>query len=273
MRSRTSRATSGLPGLPCLLFQVQYRRNPRRCQAIAVSGLTMMSAERQPDHRCSSHAHKRRSSSVSRTRPRCDLRSTLIWWWRARISSCRAARVWKQERRVPRKERNRVSIGSAKLSSRSEPKSIISMRTEFLAGTPDQKTWFGRRDHALLLVAVQTGLRLSELTGLQRVDVSLGTGAHVRCVGKGRKERCTPLTKMTVAVLKAWLHEPARHGADALFPSAGGGRLSPDSVAGLLAKHVALACKSCPSLRKKHVTPHVLRHSMAMGLLQDRKSV
>ena len=137
-----------------------------------------------------------------------------------------------------------------------------------LLAAPDQHTWFGRRDHALLLVAVQTGLRLSELTGLQRADAVLGTGAHVRCVGKGRKERCTPLAKTTVAVLKAWLREPPRHGAEALFPSARGGRLSPDSVADLLAKHVALACESCPSLRKKHVTPHVLRHSMAMGLLQ-----
>ena len=110
-----------------------------------------------------------------------------------------------------------------------------------LLEAPDQRTWFGRRDHALLLVAVQTGLRLSELTGLQRHDVSLGTGAHVRCVGKGRKERCTPLTKMTAAVLKAWLQEPTRHNAQALFPSASGDRLSPDSVSDLLAKHVAHA--------------------------------
>lgn len=117
-------------------------------------------------------------------------------------------------------------------------------------------------------MAVQTGLRLSELTGLQRTDVVLGTGAHVRCVGKGRKERCTPLAKTTVAVLKAWLREPPRHSTAVLFPNASGGRLSPDSVADLLAKHVALACGSCASLRKKHVTPHVLRHSMAMGLLQ-----
>jgi site-specific recombinase XerD len=85
---------------------------------------------------------------------------------------------------------------------------------------------------------------------------------------KGRKERCTPRTKTTVAVLKAWLREPPRHGAGALFPNAGGGSLSPDGVADLLTKHVALAGESCPSLRKKHVTPHVLRHSMAMGLLQ-----
>jgi site-specific recombinase XerD len=137
-----------------------------------------------------------------------------------------------------------------------------------LLAAPEQKTWFGRRDHALLLVAVQTGLRLSEMTGLQRGDVVLGTGAHVRCVGKGRKERCTPLAKTTVAVLKAWLREPPRQGADVLFPNTRGGRLSSDGVADLLAKHVAVACQSCPSLRKKHVTPHVLRHSMAMGLLQ-----
>ena len=137
-----------------------------------------------------------------------------------------------------------------------------------LLAAPDQRTWFGRRDHALLQVAVQTGLRLSELTGLQRHDVVLATGAHVRCVGKGRKERCTPLTKTSVAVLKAWLREPARHRAETLFPSARGGRLSADSVADLLAKHVALARQACPSLRKKRVTPHVLRHSMAMEMLQ-----
>ena len=137
-----------------------------------------------------------------------------------------------------------------------------------LLAAPDQHTWFGRRDHALILVAVQTGLRLSDLTSLQRHDVALGTGAHVRCVGKGRKERCTPLARTTVAVLTAWLHEPPKHRTEMLFPNAAGGRLSSDSVADLLAKHVTLACKSCPSLQKKHVTPHVLRHSMAMGLLQ-----
>jgi len=137
-----------------------------------------------------------------------------------------------------------------------------------LLAAPDPRTWFGRRDHALLLLAVQTGLRVSELTGLQRADVALGVGAHVRCLGKGRKERCTPLTKTTVAVLKAWLREPARRNTATLFPSAQGGRLSPDSVADLLGKHVARACHTCPSLRHKRVTPHVLRHTMAMELLQ-----
>ena len=133
---------------------------------------------------------------------------------------------------------------------------------------PDLHTWFGRRDHALLLVAVQTGLRVSELTGLQRGDVALGVGAHVRCVGKGRKERCTPLTKTAVAVVTAWLREPARHQAVSLFPNARGGRLSSDAVADLLAKHAARAGQACPSLGSKRVTPHVLRHTMAMELLQ-----
>ena len=103
---------------------------------------------------------------------------------------------------------------------------------------------------------------------MQRTDVVLGRGAHVRCVGKCRKERCTPLAKTAVAVLKAWLREPPKQRTEELFPTTRGGCLSPDSVADLLAKHVAVACKSCPSLRKKRVTPHVLRHSMAMGLLQ-----
>jgi integrase/recombinase XerD len=138
-----------------------------------------------------------------------------------------------------------------------------------LLAAPDQRAWLGRRDHALLLVAVQTGLRLSELTGLQTQDVHLATGAHVRCSGKGRKERCTPLTKHTVAVLKVWLHESAKGATEWLFPSARGGRLSADAVQDLLAKHVAVAAQGCPSLRKKRVTPHVLQHAAAMALLQS----
>jgi site-specific recombinase XerD len=137
-----------------------------------------------------------------------------------------------------------------------------------LLATPDQRTWSGRRDHAFLLTAVQTGLRLSELTGLQQQDVTLGTGAHLRVVGKGRKERCTPLSKQTVAVLQAWLREPARGDTHTLFPNARGGRLSADGVQYILAKHTAVACQTCPSLQQKRVTPHVLRHPMAMELLQ-----
>ncbi len=137
-----------------------------------------------------------------------------------------------------------------------------------LLATPDQRTWFGRRDHVLLLLALQSGLRLSELTGLQRHDVHLGTGTHVRCMGKGRKERCTPLAKQIVGVLKKWLQEPTPGTAHWLFPNARGDRLSADAVQDLLAKYVEVASRTCASLRKKRITPHVLRHTMAMELLQ-----
>jgi len=139
---------------------------------------------------------------------------------------------------------------------------------EAILAAPDQTTWLGRRDHTLLLVAAQTGLRLSELTGLERGAVHLGAGAHVRCVGKGRKERCTPLTTLARRALEAWLKEPARKGATALFPNMHGGRLSADSVQSLLAKYARAASKECPSLASKRVSPHVLRHSAAMELLQ-----
>jgi integrase/recombinase XerD len=140
---------------------------------------------------------------------------------------------------------------------------------EALLAAPDPKLWTGRRDRAFLLVAVQTGLRLSEMINLRRADVVLGTGAHVRCVGKGRKERCTPLTKQARTVLWAWFREPSRSvNAEIVFPNARGGKLSPDGVQYLLAKHIAVAQQSCPSLKAKRVTPHVLRHSAAMELLQ-----
>ena len=137
-----------------------------------------------------------------------------------------------------------------------------------LLAAPDQRTWFGRRDHAFLLVAVQTGLRLSEMTGLTREDVILGTGAHVRVIGRAARNAVYPLAKPTVAVLKAWLREPPRGDGQVLFPNARGTRLSPDGVHYLLAKHRTAAAKVCPSLKEKRVTVHVLRHTMAMDLLQ-----
>ena len=137
-----------------------------------------------------------------------------------------------------------------------------------LLAAPDRRTWIGRRDHAMLLFAVQTGLRLSEMTALVLDDLVLGAGAHVRVFGKGRKERCTPLAKPTTAVLKAWLREPSRGGTNVLFPSSRGGRLSPDGVQYLLNKHCATAAERCRSLAEKHVTFHCLRHTMAMDLLQ-----
>jgi len=137
-----------------------------------------------------------------------------------------------------------------------------------LLAAPDQRTWFGRRDHAFILTAVQTGLRLSEITAATRDDLVLGTGAHVRVIGKGRKERCTPLAKATAAVLKAWLREPPRGDGRLLFPNSKGERLSVHGVKYLLTKHAANAARVCPSLKGKRVTVHLLRHTMALEMLQ-----
>jgi site-specific recombinase XerD len=137
-----------------------------------------------------------------------------------------------------------------------------------LLAVPDQGTWMGRRDRTLLLVAAQTGLRASELIGLRCQDVTFGPGAHVQCTGKGRKQRRTPLRKDAVAALRAWLRERDGQPADVLFPNAHGQRLSHDGLAYILAKHVATARQQCASLVNKRVTPHVLRHSLAMELLQ-----
>jgi len=137
-----------------------------------------------------------------------------------------------------------------------------------LLAAPDQRTWASRRDHIMFLTAVETGLRVSELIGLRCEDIVLGTGAHVRCRGKGRKERSTPLRKETVPALRSWLGERASGPADPLFPNARGGWLTRDGVEYILAKHVANARQKCPTLTKKRVTAHVLRHSLAMKLLQ-----
>jgi site-specific recombinase XerD len=145
---------------------------------------------------------------------------------------------------------------------------LMRAEVDALLAAPNRNTWCGRRDHALLLLTVQTGARLSEITNLKRQDVSLGAGAHIQVVGKGRKQRCTPLTKQTVAVLKPWLQEPVRGNSEMLFPNARGGKLSADGVQYILAKHMAVACQTCPSLTRKRVTPHVLRHTAAMELLQ-----
>jgi integrase/recombinase XerD len=139
--------------------------------------------------------------------------------------------------------------------------------TDALLAAPDTSTRTGRRDHALLLLAVQTGLRAGELTGLTRGDVYLGVGAHVSCHGKGRKDRITPLTTTTITVLRAWLREHAGSPADPLFPTNRGTRMSSDALQQRTAHHATTATKRCPSLRDKTVTPHVLRHTAAMRLL------
>ena len=139
---------------------------------------------------------------------------------------------------------------------------------EAILASVDKSTWLGRRNHAMFLLAVQTDLRLSEITGLHQKDVMLCPAAHVRCEGKGRKERCTPLARPTVAVLKAWISEQGINGSAFMFPSRNGDRLSADAVQHALATHVTAAQRKCPSLAKKRVTPHVLRHTAAMELLQ-----
>jgi site-specific recombinase XerD len=145
---------------------------------------------------------------------------------------------------------------------------LTRQEVDALLAAPDRRTWFGRRDHAFMLMAVQTGLRLSEITGAKREDVVLVTGAHVRVIGKGRKERCTPLAKPTVAVLNAWLREAQRGDGRVLFPNAKGGRLSVHGVQYMLNKHSTSAARVCPLLKGKRVTVHLLRHTMAMELLQ-----
>ena len=137
-----------------------------------------------------------------------------------------------------------------------------------LVAAPDSGTWIGSRDRALLLVAVQTGLRNSEITSLRRQDVSLGAGAHVRCLGKGRKMRCTPLRPDVTAILKEWLSRQHGEPGDPVFPSSRGGHLSADAFQRLVSRHAATARQTCPSLIPKSVTPHTLRHAAAMDLLR-----
>jgi len=162
----------------------------------------------------------------------------------------------------------RVLAIPGKLHDKREVHFLSRGEIDAILAAPDRSTWIGRRDHMLLLLAAQTGLRLSEIVRLDEGSVVLGAGAHVRCLGKGRKERCTPLTKQTRSALSAWLKESGRRGSTKLFPNVHGGGLSADAVQRLLARHVETATLRCPSLRRKRVTPHVLRHTAAMELLQ-----
>ena len=138
---------------------------------------------------------------------------------------------------------------------------------EALLGAPDKHTWTGRRDHALMLLTVQTGLRLAEVTSLTRQNLTLGKAAYLQVIGKGRKERAVPLCRPVAAVLKAWLNEPRPAGSQFVFPSTRGDRLSADAVQHLLHKHLSRAAKTCPSMGKKRITFHCLRHTTAMDLL------
>lgn len=154
----------------------------------------------------------------------------------------------------------RILAIPAKRCERGPVAFLTDEETRALVSAPDTTTWIGRRDHALLLLAVQTGLRNSEITGLRRQDIELDAGAHIRCVGKGRKTRATPLRPDVAAVLKDWLAHQSGAPADPMFPSTRGGRLSADALQRLVARHTATARRVCPSLNSKVVTPHTLRH-------------
>jgi integrase/recombinase XerD len=140
---------------------------------------------------------------------------------------------------------------------------------EALLSAPDQSTWIGRRDHAILLVALQTGLRVSELITLRCRDIAFGTGAHISCEGKGRKQRCTPLRRDTTKTVEAWLKENTHNEDDLVFTTIRGDRMSRDSMENLVQKYALAASKTCASLIGKRVSPHILRHSTAMELLQN----
>ena len=161
----------------------------------------------------------------------------------------------------------RVLAVPAKKHGRRSVAYLTGDETAALLAAPDTGTWHGRRDHALLALAAQTGLRSSELTGLTRGDVQTGTGPTVRCHGKGRKDRVTPLTANVAAVIRNWLREQPGDPGDPLFPTRTGRRMSSDAVQDLAERHAATAAAGCPSIRDKHVTPHTLRHTAAMALL------
>lgn len=162
----------------------------------------------------------------------------------------------------------RVLAIPTKRTARRLVTSLDRAEIEAVLAEPDRTTWLGRRDHALLFLCLQTGLRVSELVGLRCRDVVLTGGAHVRCHGKGRKDRCTPLTRDAVRLLRAWLSERAGDPDAPAFPSRRGTRLSRDAVERLVAKYAKQASTRCTTLRTKRVTPHVLRHTTAVTLLQ-----
>jgi len=161
----------------------------------------------------------------------------------------------------------RVLAIPSKCSARRLVTALDRAEIEAILAEPDRTTWLGRRDHALLFLGLQTGLRVSELVGLRCADVQLTTGAHVRCHGKGRKDRCTPLTRDAVRLMRAWLAERAGDPEAPAFPSRRGTRLSRDAIERVVAKYAQQASARCPSLRNKRVTPHVLRHTTAVTLL------
>ena len=162
----------------------------------------------------------------------------------------------------------RVLAIPTKRYSRTDVSFLEADEINALIAAPNRGTRIGRRDHALLVTAIQTGLRVSELIGLSCEDVHIGKGAYVRCIGKGRKQRCTPLTKETNSVLRVWLAERGGESTEPLFPTSRGHALSRDTVEFLVKKYAEIAQLSCPTLETRTITPHTLRHTAAMNLLR-----
>ena len=162
----------------------------------------------------------------------------------------------------------RVLAIPTKRYSRTDVSFLEADEINALIAAPNRDKWIGRRDHALLVTAIQTGLRVSELIGLSCEDVHIGKGAYVRCIGKGRKQRCTPLTKETNSVLRVWLAERGGESTEPLFPTSRGHALSRDTVEFLVKKYAEIAQLSCPTLETRTITPHTLRHTAAMNLLR-----
>ncbi|HYB70614.1 MAG TPA: tyrosine-type recombinase/integrase [Candidatus Bathyarchaeia archaeon] len=163
----------------------------------------------------------------------------------------------------------RVLAIPAKRGERALVSFLLPAEADALLASPDRSRRLGRRDHALLVLALQTGLRVSELSTLRLEDLHLGTGAFVHCAGKGRKERATPLTKLTITVMKDYLAERGGQGTDPVFAGPGGRPLGRDAIRRLVERHAASAARACPSLTLKRPTPHTLRHTCAMRLLES----
>lgn len=164
---------------------------------------------------------------------------------------------------------SRVLAIPVKRARRAVVSFLTAEETDALLASPDRTRRTGRRDHVLLALAVQTGLRVSELTGLRIADLHLDTGPHVRCTGKGRKDRATPLTRQTADLMRGWLDERGGAGSDPLFPGPGGAALGTDAVRRLIQRHAAAASARCPSMAAKKIGPHVLRHTCAMKMLES----
>lgn len=239
-----------------------YRDTLRLLLTFAAKRLTLEPSQLHVDHLDASlvaafldHLEQERGNSVRSRNARLTAVRSLFRY--AALRHPEHAAVIERVLSIPPKrfERNLVTF-------------LTEPEVDALLAAPDRTTWTGRRDQALLGLAAQTGLRASELVGLRIADVYLGTGAHVSCVGKGRKQRITPLTEATVDVLRVWVTERAGRAEEPLFVTCTGRTLSRDALERRLARHVAKAAQECPSLQDKRVTLHVLRHTAAMRLLQ-----